>query len=144
MFKVCFKCGLTLSLDNFYKHPQMADGTVNKCKDCNKKDVSNNYRKNIVHYAKYEKARGNHSKNRKWSDGDFGKKQSIRQKTRRAIESGKILKKDFCERCGEKNLKIEVHHLDYELPLNFKFVCRPCHMWYHGKNSYHKILENEL
>jgi hypothetical protein len=41
--KVCFKCNVEKSLDNFYKHPQMLDGTVNKCKDCNKKDVKLNY-----------------------------------------------------------------------------------------------------
>lgn len=142
MFKTCFKCKLNLSLDNFYKHPQMPDGTVNKCKECNKKDVSLNYRKNIVHYAKYEKFRGHHSgppKNTK----EYRRKQNIRQQTRRGILSGKIQEKNYCERCNAKDVKIEIHHLDYELPLNFKFVCRPCHMWFHGKNSYEEVLKNE-
>lgn len=36
--KVCFKCGRKKSLDDFYKHKQMSDGHINKCKECTKKD----------------------------------------------------------------------------------------------------------
>lgn len=58
--KVCFKCGRELPLSSFYKHPQMADGHLNKCKDCTRKDVSENIAKKSEdpEWRRKERARG--------------------------------------------------------------------------------------
>ncbi len=42
--KVCFKCGQAKSLDHYYAHPRMADGHLNKCKDCTRKDTKDRSR----------------------------------------------------------------------------------------------------
>jgi hypothetical protein len=55
--KKCFKCGTKKELDDFYKHPQMPDGHVNKCKECNKEDVRKNYKNKREFYTAYDKDR---------------------------------------------------------------------------------------
>jgi hypothetical protein len=37
--KTCFVCGVEKPLLEYYKHPRMKDGHLNKCKDCTKKNV---------------------------------------------------------------------------------------------------------
>jgi hypothetical protein len=37
--KKCIKCGIDKEINEYYHHPGMADGHVNKCKDCCKKET---------------------------------------------------------------------------------------------------------
>ena len=41
--KKCFKCKSEKPLKDFYKHPKTADGHLNKCKICTRKDSNSNY-----------------------------------------------------------------------------------------------------
>lgn len=60
MEKICFKCNVKKPLDFFYAHPAMKDGHLNKCKECNKKDVSKNYEtnKSVEGFIEKERKRG--------------------------------------------------------------------------------------
>jgi hypothetical protein len=53
--KRCFKCGIEKELSDFYVHPQMGDGHLNKCKECTKNDAHNDYKKNIVNPEWHQK-----------------------------------------------------------------------------------------
>jgi len=55
--KKCFKCNQEKLLTDFYKHSRMSDGHVNKCKECNKKDIKGNYLVNIQKEGYIEKER---------------------------------------------------------------------------------------
>ena len=45
--KLCFKCNEWIDEEDFYKHPKMLGGRLNKCKKCTKKDVQENYQKKL-------------------------------------------------------------------------------------------------
>lgn len=134
------KCGEIKPLSAFYKHKQMADGYLNKCKECTKKDVSDNYRSNIDHYIEYEHKRSKISE-RKEKSLEYQKKRRALNKDKyyahfsvnNAIRDGR-LKKQPCEVCGNKNT--EAHHDDYSKPLEVKWLCRKHHLEIHNKMSY--------
>jgi 5-methylcytosine-specific restriction endonuclease McrA len=57
--KTCKGCGVEKDLSEYYKHPRMADGHLNKCKVCVSARVRENRRERLEQYAQYERSRAN-------------------------------------------------------------------------------------
>ena len=164
--KKCFKCGELKPLDEFYRHPQMADGHLNKCKTCNKADVSNNYRDNIDHYKEYERSRMRlphrkaavkayaiknrdaidvwkkaYSKENRVKINLAHKRYSKRHPLKRLAHymvSNAIRDGRLIRKPCEEcgELKVEAHHADYYKPIDVNWLCKIHHLARHGKVSH--------
>ena len=153
--KTCFKCKEEKPLSEFYKHAMMKDGRLNKCKECNKKDVRKNYRENIDHYKSYEKARAGLDHRVKARDdyaktdngrtklNESSKAWAVRNPIKRmasfivgnAVRDGKLFKPSNCESCGSAPNRLHGHHDDYAFPLVVRWLCPGCHSKWHKENG---------
>lgn len=135
MSKECFKCKSIKPLSDFYKHPLMADGHVNKCKDCNKRDVTENRRRNIEYYRDYDRKRGNRQDKEYLSlyRKKYPNKCKAHNTVNKAIRSGKLFPEP-CEVCGSKG-NVHAHHDDYLKPLNIRWLCPSHHKQWHNENG---------
>lgn len=130
--KTCFKCRAVKPLGDFYRHPQMADGHLGKCKECTRNDVRRRYSLVIEDRHAYDKARSSlpeykdamaaNSRRRRALNPEKAK---ARDAVNNAIRDGR-LRKEPCFHCGSKT-KIEAHHRDYLKPLDVQWVCFKCH-----------------
>lgn len=120
----------------------MQDGHLNKCKDCAKRDVRNNYIDKFDQYQKYEQLReqrpGRKQKKLVYQQRRRARepiKNLARSQTLRAIATGK-LKRLPCQKCGDKNS--QAHHTDYTKPLEVEWLCFKCHRKEHGQLIHEK------
>lgn len=132
--KVCFKCGVEKPLTDFYKHPRMADGHVNKCKECNKRDVTDNRNSKLEEVREYDRTRGNRQPKSyvKEYRKKFPKKYAAHLLVNNRLRDGKLEKK-CCEICGSE--KSVAHHDDYDKPLEVRWLCQGHHKQWHSANG---------
>lgn len=155
IFKQCFRCKEVKCIDNFYSHPKMADGHLNKCIECTKKDTER-YRKNNSEKVKlYDRYRGmlphRVDARKKYRLTKVGKeafkrasKKYIQQHPDRRAANvilgntvrDKRIQKEPCEICNSI-VNIHGHHEDYSKPLDVIWMCVQCHKDHHfGKVRY--------
>lgn len=151
--KACFKCGETKQLSDFYKHPRMGDGHVNKCKECNKQDVRENRKKREDYYNAYDRLRNtedhrkeynkrNESKperqakikayKHEWNKRYDAKKKAATAAVSNALRDGKI-EKWPCWVCGTTE-SVEGHHPNYDAPLDVIWLCTKHHAEVHREH----------
>jgi hypothetical protein len=134
--KTCILCQQSKPLNEYYKHPQMADGYLGRCKECHKTEIHKNYLRRLADPVwrekeldrQREKARRHRAEGRK-PDADaerrgkekwFANNQHKRKAhfaVSNALRDKRLLRKP-CEKCGDENS--EAHHDDYSKPLEVR------------------------
>jgi hypothetical protein len=135
--KRCIRCHDVKDIGEYYTHPMMADGHLNKCKVCCCSDARANRRMRVAYYRQYDMDRFSHASRRATRAENCRRQRSRNpEKTRaraavaRAIRSGKLLKRP-CEVCG--TAEVDAHHDDYSRALDVRWLCRTHHLIAHGK-----------
>lgn len=144
MNKQCFKCRETKPISEFYKHSEMGDGHLGKCKTCTKRDSNERIEKVKKDpdwlFRERERCRIKQERYRKlgvliptrketkvkWEKSNRHKKMAELQ-AKRALERGIIKNKYKCEWCNKSGVRLENHHEDYSKPLDVIFLCSTCH-----------------
>jgi hypothetical protein len=143
--KICFKCKKELPISEFYSHPMMADGHLNKCKNCTRSDTRSRelqklkdpkwvelelerHRKKAAKYRASGTAWVPTKKQKKAISLRYKEKYPQKNYARialnNAVRDGKVIKQP-CEICGSTDS--EGHHDDYMRPLNVRWLCPKHH-----------------
>lgn len=148
--KRCFKCGLVKESAEFYRHSEMADGLLGKCKGCTKKDVAERVaakrldpvwltKERARCREKTQKARvagtfiqSSPEVRKRWAQRNRHKRRA-EQLASNAQKKGLLKKPETCQRCHLKTEALSKHHPDYSLPTTVQWLCSACHGFVHRK-----------
>jgi hypothetical protein len=144
--KTCICCNQLKPFEEYYAHPQMADGRLGRCKSCHKSEIRKNYVRRLQEPDWREKeldrqrskAKRHREEGRKpsleairrgakkWAEANKLKRKA-HSKVSNAIRDGKFEPKP-CEVCGQK---AQAHHDDYSKPLDVRWLCPKHHGEHH-------------
>ena len=148
--KTCRECHQPKPLTEFYRHPAMADGHLNKCKECVKSRVKSHRVENIERiraydrerdsqahrvtaravYAKTEQGKASHAKSLAKYEKAHPMRKVARNAANNALRDGKIARQ-LCWECGEE---AEMHHAAYDYPLAVSWLCPKHHAQLHKEH----------
>lgn len=130
--KTCFKCGVEKERTEFYRHPQMGDGLLGKCKDCTKRDmhIDRQTKPRVREYDRQRSSQPHRVALRKrvseaWAMA-HPEWRRAQQAANNAMRTGKLQRPSLCEMCLLPK-KLQKHHHDYSKPLFVMWLCKPCH-----------------
>lgn len=133
--KTCFKCNTTKPLSEFYKHKQMGDGHLNKCKTCTKSDAYQRRHNSPARdrILEYDRKRG--SRQTQGQINAYRSRRPLVTKAHsavgRALNSGQLVRPEACEHCSKVG-RVNGHHEDYHKPLDVIWLCVACHRELHA------------
>lgn len=132
--KKCNSCNKEKSLSEFYKHKQMKDGLLGKCKSCVKSRVAKHRIENIDSIREYDRKRGGRQDPtylKEWRE-KYPKKYKAHNMINNHKRDGNIYEEP-CFVCG--SLKVVAHHDDYDKPLNVRWMCQAHHKQWHVEHG---------
>lgn len=155
--KKCFKCEKEKPLSEFYKHPKMADGHLNKCIECTKKESDDRFielskdpnfilsererNRQRYHRLGYKEKYECRGEQKKQIDQRYFENNPEKRKAHiiigNALRDGKITK-ELCEKCGDP--ETQAHHDDYSKPLEVNWLCVKHHNDRHVELRKQKLL----
>ena len=149
--KICRQCSIEKPMDGFYAHSKMADGRLNKCKDCVTANVKANREARKDYYQEFDRRRSSlpkrvaareayrktdgykesHAKaSALWNVSNRTKKKA-QTAVGNAVRDGRLLKQP-CHICGAEDA--EAHHPDYDRALDVVWLCSGHHAQVHKEH----------
>ncbi|HEX8413759.1 MAG TPA: hypothetical protein VF637_07715 [Sphingomicrobium sp.] len=140
--RICTTCGVSKPLDDYYRHPNAAEGRSTKCAECTKVYVKANRALRIDYYREFDRLRARDPK-RAQARAEYGKanprprpepdpvKRAARVIVGNALRNGKLVRPEHCDVCAQ-SCTPHGHHDDYSKPLDLIWCCTSCHALIHA------------